>query len=376
VTTSAATIRWSAPAATGGAALLGYRVTLSPGTAVLNLGPTATTATFAKLAAGHRYTATVAARNLLGVGTAATAVAQLPVPVPPAPPIAKQTTPAPVSTSHYLRHLTGNLAADAAAMRGLGALDARYNPSGHRYLVLLDIGGQTGGGVYLSATSRFLSYPALVSAVNAYADGYASTQKANAPMLLALGTNNDVDVSRASGSAWATQVVNPAAAHVARHPNMTVAGANDIEPGFSSTVAEARAWVTGFLASTAQRYVFNGSADGCSTSGPGGRCNNGWSQADLQWVGGGAAPTRSLALPQIYNSAMALQWRNISWTGVTSRLAALRFAGPLTEWTACSQAGCSSISNIPAWQLLWQALSSVAVTRQSELSYGTDLRID
>ena len=74
---------------------------------------------------------------------------------------------------------------------------------------------------------------------------------------------------------------------------MVIAGANDIEPGFSATVAESRAWISGYLAATTSKLVFNGSADGCSTSVPSTRCNNGWTMADLQWVSGGAAPTRT-----------------------------------------------------------------------------------
>ena len=63
-------------------------------------------------------------------------------------------------------------------MRAEGATDAAHNPTGHAYMILLDIGGQGtfGGrsGVVLSATSHFVSNAGLVAAVNAYVDGYAS----------------------------------------------------------------------------------------------------------------------------------------------------------------------------------------------------------
>ncbi|HEX8768868.1 MAG TPA: hypothetical protein VF714_10885, partial [Jatrophihabitans sp.] len=162
-----------------------------------------------------------------------------------------------------------------------------------------------------------------------------------------------------------------------RYPGMVIAGANDIEPGFSATVAESRAWVSGYLAATTSKYVFNGSADGCSTSTPGTRCNNGWTMADLQWVSGGAAPTRTISLPQIYNYAMPLQWKNISLTGTAAGKPRIYFGGPLTEVTACDQAGtCGSISNVDAWNRLWSAISSTTATKQSEMPHGTDLRIN
>jgi hypothetical protein len=81
-------------------------------------------------------------------------------------------------------------------------------------------------------------------------------------------------------------------------------------------------------------------------------------------------------LPQIYNTAMPWQWRNISLTGIGAHRPRLSFGGPLTEWTACSQSPCSSISNVYAWALLWSALNSTAVTKQPELPFGTDLQIN
>jgi hypothetical protein len=222
-----------------------------------------------------------------------------------------------------------------------------------------------------------VSYPAVVTAMKAYMDGYASKQRPYAPMTLAIGTNNDVDVSAGAGASWATKVVNPSLSYSSRYPDITVAGANDIEPGFSATVAESRAWVSGYLHATSARYVFNGSADGCSTVATGSRCNNGWTMADLQWLSGGAAPTRIMSLPQIYNYAMPLQWKFISLTGISAAKPRLYFGGPLTEVTACDQAGsCGSITNVDAWGKLWSALSSNTKTKQYDMPHGTDLRIN
>src|SRR5581483_1522402 len=120
---------------------------------------------------------------------------------------------------------TGNVATDQAIMRAMGAADAAANPSGHKYLQLLAIGGQDEAdqGVILSATSRDISYSGIVAALQAYADGYASAQKAYAPMLFAIDTNNDIDVSTGSGISYAQHVINPVQAYVAaRYPGITV----------------------------------------------------------------------------------------------------------------------------------------------------------
>ena len=367
-----ATLNWTAARAVT-SPVTRYEVTVTPGARVVTFAGTAVTGVVTGLTNGVQYSFAMRAINALGTSSVAVARA-----TPTAIPL--QLTPAPVSTSHYVRNLTGTATTDVALMRKMGAADASYNPSGHSYLVLLQIGGQDEyrKGTLLSATSRFVSYGGVVTAMKAYLDGYATTQKPSAPLTLAIGTNNDIDVNYAAGASWARNVVNPVAAYAAsRYPGMVIAGANDIEPGFSATVAESRAWVSGYLAATTSKYVFNGSADGCSTSTPGTRCNNGWTMADLQWVSGGAAPTRTLSLPQIYNYAMPLQWKNISLTGTAAGKPKIYFGGPLTEVTACDQAGtCDSISNIDAWNRLWSAISSTAATKQPEMPHGTDLRIN
>jgi hypothetical protein len=289
-----------------------------------------------------------------------------------------QTSPAPISTSRYLRDLTGG-ATDAALMRNRGVVDASNNPSNHAYLQLLDIGGQdqSRGGVLLSATSKFITYAQLVTAVQNYIAGYASRQLPGAPVVIAIGTNNDVDVSAATGRDWADRVVDPLVSFAAQYPGITIAGADDTEPGFSAPVTSSRAWLSGYLGATSARFVFNGSADGCSWTAINGTCNNGWRATDLYWISAGAAPTRIISLPQIYNSTMAVQWGYISRTGAASGSAKVNFGGPLTEYTACSQAGgCGSLGGNAAWSALWSAINSDARTAQSSLPHSTDLRIN
>jgi hypothetical protein len=368
-----AIVGWTSPNSNGGAAITGYLVTTSPGGRSVAVSSSATQATIAGLTNGTSYTFTVQARNIKGYGTSAVTAAVKPSPIP------AQITSPPVSISHYIRDITGKVSTDAALMKKRGAADASHGTSGHRYLTLLQIGGQdmSSGGVLLSATSRFVSNAAVVSALKAYVDGYASAQKSYAPLTLAIGTNNDVDVSRAAGVSWANNIVDPLASYASRYPGITVAGANDIEPGFSATVAQSKAWLTGYLSATTAKFVFNGSADGCSTITSGSGCNNGWSMTSLQWLAGGAAPTRIVDLPQIYNSAMPLQWKFISLTGTRASKKRLYFGGPLTEAKACAQAGsCGSISTGTAWNKLWSAISSSTSTKQYDMPHGTDLRIN
>ena len=324
---------------------------------------------------GRRYDFTVRATNVAGTSRPGRSnVIKTPKGPPP------QTTPAPVATSRYIRNINGS-SSDITKMRAEGAADAARNPAGHRYLVLLDIGGQGnyGGksGVVLSATSHFVSNAALVKALNAYVDGYRSKQRLGAPVTIAIGANNDMTVNSSTGAIWAHQVVNPVAAHAAGHAGMTVAGANDIEPGFRADAAHTRAWLSGYLHATSRKFVFNGSADGCNWSTVRGHCNNGWTAADMYWLSGGASPSRIVSLPQIYNHTMAQQWKYISLTGVVGKHPRVKFGGPLTEWTACQQAGsCGSLGGHTAWKTLWSAIRSDARSSQGSLPYSTDLRIN
>jgi hypothetical protein len=371
-----ATVQWTAPASDGGAPPSSYVITSSPGNVVVKASGDDTTATVLGLKAHRNYKFSVVAVNVAGTSPSGVSPTVTTQSSPP-----PQTSPAPVSTSRYIRNIRTGSASEQATMRSEGATDAYYNPSGHGYLILLDIGGQDSydGGVVLSATTRFVSYGALVADVKAYVDGYASKQKPSAPVTIAIGTNNDMDVTHAAGRDWANKVVDPIVSYVAsRYPGMTIAGANDIEPGFRGNYAHTKSWLDGYLGATTAPFVFNGSADGCSWTAPNRHCNNGWTMGGLYRLAGGAAPTRIINLPQIYNTTMPRQWKYISLTGVNAGQPRINFGGTLTEWTACDQSGggCGSITGNYAWQQLWNQLQSASQLKVNSLPYATDLRID
>jgi hypothetical protein len=289
------------------------------------------------------------------------------------------TSPARVSTSRYVRDITG-ASTDVALMRAQGVADATANVSGHGYFMLLHTGGQdqSRGGVILSATSQFITYAQLVTAIDAYVDGYASAQKPSAPAIIAMSTNSDIDVSATTGASWANSVVDQVVAHARTYTSIQIAGSDDIEPGFTAGVASAMAWEQGFLGATTAPFIFMGSADGCSWTAINGSCNNGWTAAQMYQMAAGMAPTRILAIPQIYNTTMAQQWKYISLTGAVAGKPKVNIVGALTEHTACQQAGgtCFSLTAGAAWTALWNALRSDARTSVSSLPYSTDLRIN
>lgn len=285
----------------------------------------------------------------------------------------RRTHPGHIVRGHYLRSLVGRAAHDQRIMWRLGARDAVHNPRGMGHLVLLDIGGQTRRGVRLSVVNHFVSYRGLVRAVRAYIGGYHRHQRRNAPVTIALGTNNDLYTSRRAGRLWARHVVNPLRSSARRYLGIRIAGANDIEPGFRAGPRATRRWLSGYLHGTTAPFIFNGSADGCSPRHPRSRCNHGWNARTLASLAGTVAPARIMALPQIYNPTMAAQWAQISRTAKLSRRRPLHILGPLTEQAACGRdPACPSMPSRRAWRLLhfhlrWARLHPVSLPVQVDL---------
>jgi len=107
ISSSSATISWSAPAASGGSALTGYTVTSSGGQSCTS---TTTSCVMSGLTAGVAYTFTVAATNALGTSTASSNSASLQISAPSAPaPVVV------VDNSAAIAAAAAQAAADAAA---------------------------------------------------------------------------------------------------------------------------------------------------------------------------------------------------------------------------------------------------------------------
>jgi hypothetical protein len=277
-----------------------------------------------------------------------------------------------VSISRYVRTIGADFA--DATSSGAGCADAHAGST----FVLLDIGAQLNdrSGVALTVVDTRVTYPNLVTAVDAYLQSFAGCTSGG-PATVALGTNNGGDFSTYTaaqrGTDWADKVVDAVTAPA----GVSVVGANDIEGAFSSTEAQAEQWETNYLAAaTTKQLVFNGSADGCpATYGAVNRaCAFGWTQANYYTLAGGH-DSRIKALPQVYLAEQAVQWANIDATGGKN----LSFAGVLTERAACSTStspGCDFAALPPTqgWAALYHALSTVVAT--PDLPAVTDLLID
>lgn len=201
--------------------------------------------------------------------------------------------------------------------------------------------GGSGFGITISNTD-------IIKVVQAWATGLARC--ARGPWELAIGTSNSGGATTFNGYfggiAWA-QLVD--AARAVSDTRIIISGANDLEPGWGPS-GQARAWVDGFVASTAQRLWNFGSADGCPQKVGGLLCNNGWTIDDVIWVSAQAGPN-IVALPQVHTNggAQSKQWSVIAARakelGITFRL-----GGMSVQTAACQQVkgGCPT-TGISAW---------------------------
>jgi hypothetical protein len=261
--------------------------------------------------------------------------------------------PSPRSTARYVRNINGT-SGDVTTMGNEGAADAAVGYS----FVLLDIGAQLNNKTGVELTGGIdiqLSYAQLVTALNAYVSAFAA---AGGTGMIAIGSNNDATnwtayTAAQRGRDWATKVIT----QITAHAGLTIAGADDIEPGFFSTERQAEAWETAFLgAGSSLRLVFNGSADGCPTTWTtGATCAYGWTAKQLYALATGVGhASRTTALPQVFHGAMATQWAMIDKTGGGG----IRFAGSLTEYALDH----GTLTPTQGWTALRRAVSSVTAT--------------
>lgn len=277
-----------------------------------------------------------------------------------------------VYVSHYIRDLTTNAATNEAKMAALAQSDTRRGSK----LVVLHLGAQTvtaplktaDPGVLLTNTNTRLDYAALVDALTAYVNGY---RVSGGIVAIATNTGGDWTAYRDTdrGSDWAAKLITPL--RTARS-GLTIAGALDAEPadgsGFFATSGQAINWENSFVASGPAPLIFTGAASGCPwTFGGRGACNAGWTQASAARLAGATNPTRVWALPQIYNSAQAVQWANID--AVSGRR--IHFLGALTERTASPAQSWTAQQAYPAF---WNALAAVGVTTLPAVATDLDIQ--
>ena len=269
------------------------------------------------------------------------------------------TAPA-TSVARYVRNISG-VAGDVTTMHAEGQADAA---SGAR-LVLLDIGAQANdksGVVLTDGAGTKISYSGLVTAVQAYLDGYGAVAGAT----VAVGTNNDANDWTAypasqRGADWANRVIDM----LHGGAGVAVVGADDIESEFFSTEVQAQQWETSYLASTSAALLYNGSATGCPTSfGGTATCSFGWTLA--QYYALAHNGTRIRVLPQIYNPDLAVQWANVDRTGG----GALVFAGSLTEHAIDA----TTLSPGAGWAALRNAIASVVAV--PTIPAAVDIHVD
>jgi hypothetical protein len=200
--------------------------------------------------------------------------------------------------------------------------------------MVVDFGAQKSdfSGAYLPASSTFISNANIINVAESFGNGYYQCSNSTTKVYLDLSTNNDgSQVTSAAGAAWGnlvTTVSNYAAANDGGQ--VIIQGANDIEPSWSSFSA-ASSWASGFASTFGGLYVNTASADGCpQTSHGNGGCNNGWNQYDVWYLAYGYGP--ATVSPQIYYSAQASQWYQLSLYGANSQSKAIHFLGVLDEY--------------------------------------------
>jgi hypothetical protein len=300
-------------------------------------------------------------------------------------------TPPPTLTSRYLNDLTTNTATNVTKMHTHGCDDAGAA------FDLLDVGAQSYHGPRLSksnpgvaiALSRGpvrLTYPELVSAVDAYLAGIKDCRAVGSTTTVAVGTNNSgnfTDTSDPSnppylagdrGKNWALRVIE----QIDVVPGITVVAADDIEngnpdaDGFDNSVTRAQQWEAAYLAAhpanpdgKSPDLIYNGSANGCPNTFNAGTgstpCADGWTLQ--QFVSLTSNGFRIGVLPQIYYAYMAIQWANID--RVSGKV--LNFRGSLSEKTLPG-----SLVPPQSWASLRNAIGTV-VDEPPVIPYAIDI---
>jgi hypothetical protein len=235
----------------------------------------------------------------------------------------------------------------------------------HNYALrydILDFGGQTSTGA-LNVNNQSMSASQIKASVEEYAHGYYNCS-GSTTLYLGVGTNNSVSqISTTGGAAWANMIDSIGASSMGQvvASQITFRGADDIEDWYSTTSAgAAEQWAQGFDGATTRLYNDFGDASGCSqtsyayNNGHGLTCsstNSSFTQHAYWYLSWGEPA--ALATPEIYNSGMPQQWREICLFGYyEENQAMIWFTGPLTQnhtYTA-----------VDSWNDFWNDLNPTA----------------
>jgi hypothetical protein len=220
-------------------------------------------------------------------------------------------------------------------------------------VIILSFGKQVEGGT--NGFGMKISYDDIARITAAWASGLARC--ATGPWELAVGTSNSGGITHHNGylggTRWAELLRTIRAI---ADPRITVAGANDLEPGWGPS-GQARAWVDGFVRAEPSIRLWNfGSADGCPTTTTKITCGNNWTIDDVIWVSAHAGPN-IVVVPQIHTTTgtLARQWARIM-VRAKSMGVSMTIAGVSVQTAACAQVrgGCPT-TGVSAWDA-WQQM--------------------
>jgi hypothetical protein len=255
-----------------------------------------------------------------------------------------------------------------------------------RSIVILDFGAtflKSDGQYYSSLWSAAdAPYSKVVAAVKAYGEAYwrCTENDLSSTAIIAMGTNNSAGaVTYAAGAAMARSV-NSIGSYFATIKQVSAAGANDIEMGYSAP-GPAKTWAQGYDSANNHPYYQFGSAEGCPTTRmpDGGDCGTSaypeWTAYDVWYVAWGNPA--AWPVPEIYltDGRNAKQWK---WLGVYSyqvRGSFMSFIGPMVQWQSCQQVSCSGTNNTASqgYTQLYNELNSDSRTAQTP-PYVTDIK--
>ena len=204
------------------------------------------------------------------------------------------------TTSRYAGNLTGNCNTDYSNFYSYGQSQGQAGQLGR---LVLDFGAQwykDGSWGVRDWQSRWRSSSQVDCAVRGFIDGFWAYSASSQILTIGIGTNNSYNVSYQGGQIWANLQTTEKAYINSRgfSVQLSINGANDIEPSWSSASSAAN-WANGYSANTTISYVDYGSADGCPSSGTNqysnGLCGNSWHQSDVEYASWGATHSATLA---------------------------------------------------------------------------------